>query len=69
MNCTCGKPRMYGDECRGCYENRLRHQARDAYDKHGEIMWKRIEQRDRCRARGILRFRSYESESLYPDKD
>lgn len=46
--CSCGKPAYYKEECRDCYENRLRREARDNYDQDIHVITKRQLAKERC---------------------
>lgn len=51
MKCQCGQPTMYKEECRDCYENRLRREARDEYDRNIEVRLRRMIQKEWCNVR------------------
>ena len=51
--CKCGKLKDYGDLCRDCYEDKLRHEAIDAYDQNSNVVYRRYERKERCKVRPL----------------
>lgn len=51
MDCKCGRPASYEQECRDCYEDRLRHESRDAHDRDMLCVVERMIQKHRCQVR------------------
>jgi hypothetical protein len=54
---------MYGKACRDCYEAAQRRECRDAYDRDGSVMTKRLLQKERCRVRLRINYEGKPRES------
>ena len=61
MKCECGKLADYGKECRDCYEQRIRHEATDAYDRDSKVRARMMLHKERCRRR---MYKNYEGAVL-----
>ena len=66
MKCKCGQESMYKEECRQCYEDRIRRQVIDEYDQDTKVRMRMVMHKERCKVR---MYKNYEGpSSMYKGK-